>query len=47
MPDEWNNILCDGDDGYLRMDYNKTTPILWSALQSLIKEVETLKKEVS
>ena len=47
MPDEWDNIVFDGDDGFLRMDYSKTTPILWSALQSLIKEVETLKKEIS
>ena len=31
MPDEWDNIIMEGKDDYLRMDYTKTTPILWSA----------------
>ena len=47
LPDEWDNIVMDGKDGYLRMDYTKTTPILWSALQHLLKENEEMKKSVA
>ena len=46
MPDEWDNIIMKGKDDYLRMDYTKTTPILWSALQHALKEIDELKKEV-
>ena len=45
MPDEWDNIIIDGKDGYLRMDYTKTTPLLWSALQYALEEIDKLKKE--
>ena len=47
MPDEWQNVVKDGTDGYLKFDYTTTTPILWSALQATINEVEKLKKEVN
>ena len=30
----------------LRMDYGKTTPLLWSALQSALNDIDDLKKEV-
>ena len=43
MPVEWKNIVIEGKDGYLRMDYTKTTPILWSALQHTMKENEEMK----
>ena len=38
MPEEWDNIIFEGKDDYLRMDYGKTTPILWSALQTALKK---------
>ena len=47
MPDEWQNLVKEGKDGYLKFDYTITTPILWSALQVTINEVEKLKKEVN
>ena len=47
MPDEWQNVVKEGKDGYLKFDYATTTPILWSALQATINEVEKLKKEVN
>ena len=47
MPDEWQNLVKEGTDGYLKLDYTITTPILWSALQVTINEVEKLKKEVN
>ena len=47
MPDEWQNLVKEGTDGYLKFDYTITTPILWSALQVTINEVEKLKKEVN
>ena len=46
LPDKWENIVVEGKDGYLRMDYTKTTPLLWSALQYALKEIDELKKEV-
>ena len=36
----------DGKDGYLRMDCTETTPLLWSALQYALNEIDELKKEV-
>ena len=47
MPDEWQNLVKEGKDGYLKFDYTITTPILWSALQATINEVEKLKKEIN
>ena len=47
MPDEWQNLVKEGTDGYLKFDYTITTPILWSALQATINEVDKLKKEVN
>ena len=47
MPDEWQNVVKEGTDGYLKFDYTTTTPILWSALQATINEVEKLKKEIN
>ena len=46
MPQEWDNIIFEGKDDYLRMDYGKTTPILWSALQTALNRIEKLEKEV-
>ena len=47
MPDEWQNLVKEGTDGYLKFDYTITTPILWSALQATINEVDKLKKEIN
>ena len=47
MPEEWDNIIFEGKYDYLRMDYGKkTTPLLWSALQSALNDIDDLKKEV-
>ena len=46
MPDEWDNIKYKSEDDYLRMDYGKTTPIIWSALQYALNKIEKLEKEV-
>ena len=43
FPTEWNNIVREGREGYLKFDYSMTTPILWSALQHTIKENEEMK----
>ena len=47
MPDEWQNLVKEGTDGYLKFDYTITAPILWSALQATINEVDKLKKEIN
>ena len=47
MPDEWQNVVKEGKDGYLKLDYTTCVPILWSALQATINEVNKLKKEVN
>ena len=46
VPEEWDNIVFEGKDEYLRMDYGKTTPILWSALQYALNKIDKLEKEV-
>ena len=46
MPDEWQNLVKEGTDGYLKFDYTITTPILWSALQTALNRIEKLEKEV-
>ena len=46
MPKEWDNIVFEGKDDYLRMDYGKTTPILWSALQYALNKIEKLKRKL-
>ena len=33
MPDEWQNVVKEGKDGYLKFDSILCVPILWSALQ--------------
>ena len=43
IPKEWQNIVKEGTDGYLKFDYTMTTPLLWSALQHTIKENEEMK----
>ena len=43
MPKEWQNIVKEGTEGYLKFDYTMTTPLLWSALQHTIKENEEMK----
>ena len=47
MPDEWQNVVKEGKDGYLKFDYTTCVPILWGALQTTINEVDKLKKEVN
>ena len=46
MPDEWQNLVKEGKDGYLKFDYTITTPILWSALQNALNRIDKLEKEV-
>ena len=46
MPEEWGNVVFEGKDDYIRMDYGKTTPLLWSALQRALNDTDDLKKEV-
>ena len=46
MPDEWQNLVKEGKDGYLKFDYTITTPILWSALQYALNKNDKLEKEV-
>ena len=46
MPKHWHNIVHKGSEGYLRMDYSKMVAPLWGCVQSLLSEVEDLKKEV-
>ena len=46
MPDEWQNLVKEGKDGYLKFDYTITTPILWSALQYALNKIDKLEKEV-
>ena len=43
MPDEWQNVVKEGKDGYLKFDYTTCVPILWSALQHTIHENEEMK----
>ena len=45
MPDEWQNLVKEGEDGYLKFDYTITTPILWSALQYALNKTDKLEKE--
>ena len=46
MPKDWYNIVHQGSEGYLRMDYSKMVAPLWGCVQSLLSEVEDFKKEV-
>ena len=46
MPEEWQNIVKEGQDGYLKFGYTMTTPLLWSALQSALNDIDDLRKEV-
>ena len=43
FPKEWNNIVREGRDGYLKFDYSMTTPVLWSALQYALNENDEMK----
>ena len=43
FPKEWSNIVREGRDGYLRFDYSMTTPLLWSALQYALNEIDEMK----
>ena len=47
MPDEGQNLIKEGTDGYLKFDYTITTPILWSALQDASNRIDKLEKEVN
>ena len=46
VPEEWDNIIFNGKDEYLRMDYGKTTLILWTALQYALNKIDKLEREV-
>ena len=46
VPDEWQNMVKEGKDGYLKFDYTMTTPILWSALQNALNRIDKLEKEI-
>ena len=46
MPSEWGNSVKEGRDGYLKFDYSMCVPLLWSALQYSLNEIDDLKKEV-
>ena len=46
MPKHWYNIVHKGSEGYLRMDYSKMVVPLWGCVQSLLCEVDDLKKEI-
>ena len=46
MPEEWGNVFFEGKGDYLQMDYGKTTPILWSALQNALNRLGKLEKEL-
>ena len=43
MSSEWSNIVREGRNGYLRFDYSMTTPLLWSALQHALNEIDEMK----
>ena len=47
MPDEWQHVVREGKDGYLKFDYTTTTPILWSALQSALNRIDKLEREIN
>ena len=47
MPDEWQNLVKEGKDGYLKLDDTITTPILWSALQDALNRIDKSEKEVN
>ena len=46
LPKEWQNLVWMGKDDYMRMDYAKTTPIIWSALQTALNKIDKLEKEI-
>ena len=46
MPKHCYNIVHKGSEGYLRMDCSKMVAPLWGCVQSLLSEVEDLKREV-
>ena len=46
MPSEWGNMVKEGRDVYVKFDYSMCIPILWSALQTIINEVDKLRKEL-
>ena len=47
MPSEWNNLVREGRDGYLKFDYSMTTPILWSVLQHALNKIDKLEKDIN
>ena len=47
FPKEWGNVVREGKDGYLRFDYSMTTPVLWSALQHALHEIDNLKNDIN
>ena len=47
LPEDWENIIINGKDDYLRMDYTKTTPLLRSALQYALNKIDKLEKDIN
>ena len=47
FPEKWGDVVREGKDGYLRFDYSMTTPLLWSALQHALHEIDNLKKDIN
>ena len=47
MPDEWQNLVKEGKDGYVEFDYTITTPILWSALQNALNRIDELEQDIN
>ena len=45
MPDEWQNVVKEGKDGYLKFDYTTCVPSLWSALQYALEKIDNIEKE--
>ena len=46
-PDEWQNLVKEGTDGYVKFEYTITTPILWSALQNALNRIDKFAKEIN
>ena len=46
MPIDWDITFKD-NEGYYKLDYSKSSVVLFGAVKELIKEVEDLKKEIS
>ena len=47
MPKHWSKmVMKDSDNDYLRLNYIKMNVVLWGAVQTLMKKVDGLEKDV-